>query len=252
MTFDLRNVYNEKRPLSWSAISSFGWNPKQWHHKYVVHGLCTYEYPIKNKIAFCFVTGFADPECPVVKKTIELAFGSLIDERIQNDPTFIPELVRYAKMQHKMKATFNGIPMVGIADTYRDPWIKSSGKVKEKNRPDYVPSFPSIRDYKTGRNKWDQKRADETGQLTLYTFFEYLINKTKPEDVDLYIDWLPTHTVEGQVAFLHDPVVPITFKTKRDMHQVLKFGEHINETWKKMQAFGEQQEKFSSNSLSDW
>lgn len=249
MTFDLRNVYNEKRPFSWSAKSSFGWNPKQWYHKYVVHGLCTYADPIKGTIAMCVVVGFADPECPVVKKTIELAFGSMIDERIQNDLTFIPSLVRYPIMQHKMKATFNGIPLVGIIDTYQTLGQITTGK-KGRLKNQFI--MPSIRDYKTGRNKWDQKRTDETGQLTFYTFLEYLNNKTRPEDVDLYIDWLPTHTVAGKVEFLHDPVVPITFKTKRDMHSVLKFGEEINETWKKMQAFGEQQEKFSSNSLSDW
>lgn len=263
MTFDLRTVYNEKRPLSWSAISSFGWNKRQWHHKYVVHGKCTYADPVKGTIAMCVVVGFADPECPVVKKTIELAFGSMVDKKIQDEPDFIPELVRYPIMQHTMRATFDGIPLIGVADTFLNTSIKIPGKkgvfyahkgdiVKGKAKITEPSLRPALRDYKTGRNKWTQQRADETGQLTNYSFLLYLIEKIKPEDLDLFIDWLPTHTVKGEVVFLEDPVRPHVFPTKRTMRQVLQFGQTIKDTWKEMEAFAQNATRYESNSLEDW
>lgn len=198
MKFDLTTVYNKDRPLSWSGISSFQWNKRQWYDKYVLKIL---------------------PEV-----TPELRFGSYVDKKIQDDPKYLPHVVRYPIMQHAMKGTFNGIPLIGFSDAYDV-------------------EIPAIRDYKTGRKPWDQKRADETGQLTLYTFFLWMMQKTKPEQVELYIDWLPTHIKDGEIAFIeedHRKLVPKTFKTKRTMRQILQFGQLINETWAAMEAYASQ------------
>lgn len=193
--FDLTIIFNEKRPLSWSAIASFEWNPKQWYEKYVLK-----EYP---------------------EITPELKFGSWVDKKIQDDPTFLPLLVRYPEEQLKMSGVFNGVPLIGYADAW------DVGKL-------------CLRDYKTGRKPWDKKRADETGQLTLYAFMLYLEHKIKPEDLDLYIDWLPTHIKDGKICFIeedHKILKPKTFRTKRTMHQVLTFGQRIKDTWVKMEDY---------------
>lgn len=215
--FDLKTIYHRERPLSWSAISSFGYNPKQWYEKYVA------------KIR---------PE-----SSPEMDFGNYVDKKIQNDPTFLPEVIRYPIMQHEMRAVFDGIPLMGIADTFRPYW--SEGPY------DFYESV-AIRDYKTGRNKWDQARADETGQLTLYTFFQYLNDKVKPEDVDLFIDWLPTCIHKGDIAFRDDPVKVFTFHTKRTMRDVLKFGEHIKKTWKEMEEYAARAADYHSDNMADW
>ena len=194
--FDLTTVYNEKRPLSWSGISSFQWNKRQWYEKYVLKIL---------------------PEV-----TPELRFGSMVDKKIQDDPKYLPNVIRYSVLQHEMRAMWNGIPLLGFADAHE-------------------PSIPAIRDYKTGRKPWDKKRADETGQLTMYLFMEYLKNrKLKPEAYELYIDWLPTHIKDGEIAFIepnHKILVPKTFKTKRTMSQILTFGKLIEDTWAEMEAY---------------
>lgn len=203
--FDLKTVFNESRPLSWSAISSFEWNPQQWYEKYVLK-----QYP---------------------EPTAELLFGGMVDKKIQSDPTFLPLLTRYPVEQFEMRATFNGIPLIGFSDAYQP-------RVRPAKGRDSV--CAAIRDYKTGRKAWDKKRADETGQLTLYAFFLYLMEKIKPEDVELYIDWLPTHIKDGKICFIeddHTKLVPQTFKTKRTMSQVLKFGQRINDTWIKMEEY---------------
>ncbi len=150
--------------------------------------------------------------------TKELIFGSMIDKKIQEDKKFLPKVVRYPVLQHAMKAEFNGIPLVGVTDAFR---LKK----------------PSIRDYKTGRVPWTQKRADETGQLTMYCLLAYLTEKIKPEDVSLFIDWLPTHIKDGEIVFReedHRKLVPVTFETRRSMKDMLEFGQFIMDTYAAM------------------
>lgn len=240
--FDLTTVFNTDRPMSWSAISSFEWNPKQWHDKYVIHGKCLRDDPEKGICAMCVVAGFADPECPVVKKTIELVFGSMVDKKIQDDPTYLPHVVRYPILQHEMSMTFENIPMIGFADTYREEWSEGPYDFHES---------PALRDYKTGRKPWTQKRADETGQLTLYAFFLYKMEKIRPEDVEFYIDWLPTHIKDGQIEFLNEGEV-VTFRTKRTMQDVLEFGSRIKRTWALMEEFATRYENGVTSNMGEW
>src|SRR5689334_52062 len=125
----------KKRPLSWSAISSFEYSPHQWYRTYILGERQTSK---------------------------EMEFGKVIDQRFQDDPTFLPSIPRGEQLQMKFKATFSGIPLVGVPDII----------ALEKE--------PMIGDLKTGRKEWDQKRADETGQLTFYSLLVYLNYKLKP------------------------------------------------------------------------
>lgn len=225
-TKEIRPMPDDERSFSWSAISSFKYSKEQWWNKYVLHQKCTYENHAKGTHAFCFIAGFADPECPVVKKTIELEFGSMIDDKIQKDKKFIPSLPRYRILQHEMRCELNGIKLVGIADAFE--FVPSKEEAK---------NFGRLRDYKTGRVKWDQKRADETGQLTMYCFLLWKINKIRPEDMELWIDWLPTHTKDGKIEFVDNPVKPVSFRTKRTMKQVLEFGNYIMEVHSEMYQY---------------
>lgn len=217
--FDLKTIYHKDRPLSWSAISSFEWNKGQWYRKYVLKEL---------------------PE-----DTPELLFGKMIDERIQAEPDFLPELVRYPVLQHEMRTEFNGIPLLGFADAYQpaSTKVKSGGQSPSVNK-----TCAAIRDYKTGRKPWDQKRADETGQLTMYLFMLWLRDKTKPEEVEGYIDWLPTHIEDGKIAFI-EPVTIHTFKTKRTMREVLAFGQRIKDTWVQMEQYCQRE---ADKELTEW
>lgn len=235
-----------ERSFSWSAISSFEWNREEWWLKYVLHQKCTYESAEKGTIAFCVVAGFADPHCPVVKKTIELAFGSMVDKRIETDKKYIPKLVRYPIMQHKMRCEFHGIPLVGIADTYREPAPMTVRKFGHK---------PALRDYKTGRKKWDQKRANETGQLKMYALMLWILWKIRPEDCEFWIDWLPTHIVDGGIAFIetdHKKLMPRSFKVKLTMTEVLKFGQHVVDTYNEMQQYAMNRPILDTSDPSEW
>lgn len=183
----------KKRPFHWSQISSWEYDPEQWYQNYY---LGIREEPNK-----------------------EMLFGSMVDEKIQNDPTFIPTLERYPIQQHTMSVIYNGIQLNGTADHF-----------DRKGR--------RLKDDKTGKKKWDQKRADETGQLTMYLLLLYISEKIRPEEMTCYIDWLPTiEAGDFSIQFRDNPPKPVSFETTRTMTDLLTFAAYINSVRKEMEAY---------------
>jgi hypothetical protein len=213
-TFDIRK-FLATRPLSWSALSSFEYDKEQWFETYILG---------KRQ------------ESP------EMTFGSIVDKKIQTDPSFLPKLPRYPLMQYKMNAVFNGIPLTGLPDGL------SLNSVETENTKGYKVFWDKgyiLSDYKTGRKAWDKKRADETGQLTMYLFLLYILHKEKPEQFRCFIHWLPTVKHEAgdftvKVDFhdgIHGEDGIKTIETKRTMADLLKFGERINKVIKEMEQY---------------
>lgn len=85
-------TFDKTRPLSWSAISSFEYDPEQWYKKYVLK-----------------------EEDPASK---EMLFGSLIGKQLEKNSSFLPSIIRHSKMEHCFKVTFGKIPLVGYADSF--------------------------------------------------------------------------------------------------------------------------------------
>lgn len=211
-----------KRPMSWSQISSFEWNRDQWWRKYI---------------------GGEIPET-----TPELEFGSYVDKKIQDDPTYLPHVIRYSVLQHEMRCEFNSVPLIGIADAYEPPEAK---KVKDQT----ILIGGMLSDFKTGRRPWDQKRADETGQLTMYALMLYLTAGIKPETITFSIQWLPTHIKDGKVEFIepdHTKLKPVTFHTKRTMRDALKFGQKIMDTYAEMHEYCRHRPTLDTHSYDDF
>lgn len=182
----------KSRPLSWSAISSFEYDPSQWYDTYI----------LGNR-----------------QSSREMTFGSKIDKQFQDDPTFFPTIPRGEKIQYKMKVNFSGIPLVGVPD------ILSFEKEQ------------MLADLKTGKKLWDKKRADETGQLSMYLLLIYITHKIKPEKFKCYIHWLPTQDNGDFSISLVKDCKPITIETKRTMADLLRFGERINTTVRAMDEY---------------
>lgn len=205
MPDDRPYILGKMRSMSWSAISSFEWDPEQWYQGFFL-GIKT--------------------------DSKEMAFGRMIDQRIQDNPNFIPSLPRYPVMQYRISAQFDGLPLIGVPDTFRNlPARKGIHK-------------PGMRDYKTGKRAWDQKRADETGQLDMYCFLMYLKHKIRPEEFELWIDWLPTiESGDFGIEFRDNPVIPVSIETHRTMKQILTFGSRIKTRYKEMQAYAKQRQK---------
>lgn len=101
---------DEKRPLSWSAISSFEYDPEQWYEKYVLG---------KKSEA-----------------TNEMLFGSEIGRRIASDPDFLPHLQRYEIYEYELRGSFAGIPLIGFIDGFTKRDLHSTlGEYKTGRKP---------------------------------------------------------------------------------------------------------------------
>lgn len=176
----------KQRPLSHSSLNSWEWNKEEWYDNYIL-GIKT--------------------------TSKQLDFGKMIDLKIQNDLTFMPDLPRYPLMQHSMKVMFSGIPLIGIPDG-----LDLDKKI--------------LVDYKTGVKAWDNKRARETKQLDFYLLLLYITYKIKPEEFDCMIYWLQTVEHGDFSIQLKSETEFQTFKTRRTMLDIsAKFGPYLKSTY---------------------
>lgn len=186
-----------KRPLSWSAISSFEYDPEQWYRKYVL----------------------GEKQLP----TAEMLFGSAIGQRIATDPNFLPHLPRHKVFEMELRTTFNKIPLIGFIDSFEWPKTKKARA--------------GLLEYKTGKRPWTQARADEHGQIDMYLLMLHLLTGCKPEEIDCQLVWLPTQQDGSfEITFVDEKKIH-AFATKRSMVQILQFGTRIKKTYKAMQDY---------------
>jgi len=161
----------------------------------------------------------------IKQSSVELTFGSWAGKRLETDPDFIPQVPRHNKMEMPFKVVFGDMTIVGYADSF----------CTITNR--------KLLEYKTGVKKWDKKRVDEHGQLTMYALMNYITNKIAPEDMEIQLVWLPTKKkVTGDFHEAIDFIEPIEknlkiFKTKRTMTDIVKFGAEIKEVYREMEEY---------------
>ena len=188
-------TYNKSRPLSWSAISSFHYDPEQWYRKYVLR----------------------EEDLP----SQEMIFGKIIGSKLENDPTFLPQIPRHSKMEHGWTVVYKGIKLTGFADSF---CTKTNKKLLE---------------FKTGKKAWDQKRVDEHGQLTMYCLMNFITNKIKPEEMEIQLVWMPTkETGDFKISFVEPIEKNIKiFTTKRTTLDMLKFIQYILDTTQQMEDY---------------
>jgi len=146
----------------------------------------------------------------------EMLFGKTEGERFASDPTYMPQLPRLSTYEHKLRFTFNGLEMLGFVDAYTP--------------------HTHLGEYKTGRKAWDKKRVDQHGQLDMYLLGVWTLYKVRPEDVVCHLHWLPTHIKDGEVAYI-EPIKVHSFKAKRTMADILRFGQWVMETRKEMEDY---------------
>ncbi len=79
------------RPLSYSQLSSFKWNKRQWYDRYVL--------------------GIKSDSSP------EMDFGKKVGERLASDPSYLPQVPRLPIFEYELKTTFMDIPLIGYIDS---------------------------------------------------------------------------------------------------------------------------------------
>lgn len=82
----------QKRPLSWSQISSFEYSPGQWYDKYIL--------------------GNKQPESSA------MLFGKEIGNRLANEPSFMPQVPRLPLFEYILEGMLGDIPLIGFMDSY--------------------------------------------------------------------------------------------------------------------------------------
>lgn len=191
----MKKTFDKSRPLSWSAISAFEYNPEQWYEKYVLGKKST---------------------------SPEMVFGSKIGKLLETDPSFLPEIPRQKHMEYKFEAEIDGVKLVGFADSFCDEQL-------------------ILEEYKTGVKPWDQKRADNHGQIDMYLFMLYMSKGIKPELVRCRVHWMPTtKTFRADLNHAIDfdkKLSPVFFETRRTTRDILQFGVRIKKTLEAMEEY---------------
>ena len=172
----------KNRPISWSAITQFEYDRELWYEKYVL--------------------GIEQ------KSNQKMDFGKYIDEKIQNDPTFIPEIPRLPLFQHKLTGKIEDIYMVGKFDGFR-------------KKP------PALLEYKTtsNKNRWTQKTAQDHGQILFYQALIYLNYGITPEKIETHLISIPCKEFGFDIRLSKEPIQ--IFKVKHTIIELLQFFVYI-------------------------
>lgn len=81
----------KKRPISWSAISSWEYNPDEWYRKYIL------KEPVEENMA--------------------MIFGKKFAKSVEDRKPMVPVEI-YKEVEYSLKVMFSQIPLVGFIDTY--------------------------------------------------------------------------------------------------------------------------------------
>lgn len=157
-------------------------------------------------------------------ESAEMLFGKEVGKKLETDPTFLPMIERHSKMEHPFRVKFlDDIYLIGYADTFCDK------------------TFKKLSEFKTGKKEWNQERVDKHGQIDMYLLMNYLTTKTRPEDVEVMLVWMPTQEFGNfKISFVEPIEHNIQmFKTKRTMTDILKFGKRITDTVKAMESYAQ-------------
>lgn len=146
-----------------------------------------------------------------------MRIGIEVGERIVSDPNFIPTLERPEIFEHNLKGKLGNVEILGHLDGS-------------------YPNLPGIDEFKTSTNKdrWDQKKVDEWGQITFYCLLYHLNFKILPEKLRLRLWSIP---IAEHGDFSYTVGIPTVYTTKRTLHDILKFGLLIRRTHMEMEEF---------------
>lgn len=179
--------------LSWSQVNLWQRSKKQYADRYFYgkEGFTNSAMRYGKKFAHTVETGDAKGD-------------ELLDLAARVVPRY--EVAEY-KLTAKLKTEAGDIPLLGFIDTAHDPPSKG------------------LREYKTGKRPWTQKKVDKHGQLTFYALMVYLEEKKLPET--MHLDWLETEERRGEISVTGRIE---TFETSRSIGDILEMTTIVKRT----------------------
>ena len=181
--------------LSWSQMDLFQKNPEEYKRVYILGE----ERNISNPYL-----DFGKLLADGLEKNIELDF------ELENLKLLLP---KYKIAEKKIEVKMNGIKLLGYIDSFN-------------------PKTKAIYEYKTGKSRWTQDRADKHGQLDFYSVLIYVKYKVIPK---IELVWVETE----QNRIIRPTGKIQTFKVKKDLKDVLKMMSKIQKVAKKISVMYE-------------
>lgn len=188
----------KKRPASFSFFSSWEYNQEEWYDTYI----------LGNK----------------KESNAQMEFGTLVGDSIGTSTSLVPALIPPGVKEYKMRAVLKDkilgdIYLIGYADHYcPEKKILNENKTTVK------------------KDKWTQLTVDQHKQLDMYALLLYLQDKTRPEEVTMFLNYIPV-LLKGVKYRLPDPPAFVQIPTKRTMLQVVEYGQYLIETLIEMQKY---------------
>ncbi len=161
-----------------------------------------------------YILGIREPA------NMAMLMGNKIGDAIGTIDNPIPGLDPVGIKEYELHAKMGDISLVGYCDHYCP--IR---KVLNENKTS------------TTKDRWTQKKVDEHGQLTMYCLMLFLQHKVKPEDVQIFLNFIPVIEQGDFTLALPDPVRFTTFETRRTTRDILMYGAYIQNTVKLMDEY---------------
>lgn len=139
-----------------------------------------------------------------------------------------------------------------IKDEEMEGWMKTdSGWLRIVSHPDTMDSQTfALREYKTGRVKWTQKKADNWFQLRFYAMLVYIVHGVVPPSC--HLDWIETFADSTD----EDKVKPTghveTFEVKIGLKEILETMAITARVGKEIEAEWTTHEKPKEETLEEW
>ncbi len=149
-------------------------------------------------------------------ETPEMLFGKAFAKSVEERKPLAPVTI-YTKTEEPLKVVFSGITLIGFMDTYEP--------------------LQAFGDHKTGKKKWDQKRAQEHNQLRMYAFMLYITHKVPPEKLKIFLEWVPTQDNGDFTISFVKPIKVHHFDVKLTMNDITQFGMYLKEIRRQMIDF---------------
>lgn len=139
--------------------------------------------------------------------------GTLIGDSIGTDKSLVPLLTPPGVKEYELRASLGNIHIVGFCDHYcPDTRILHENKTS------------------TSRLKWNQKSVDTHKQLDMYALMLFLTHDVLPDDLTIYLNYIPVIEGPDMRYYLPNPVEHYTFETKRTAEQLVAMTQYIEKT----------------------
>jgi hypothetical protein len=161
-----------------------------------------------------YILGIREPATPAME------FGNVVGDSIGTPNSLVPALTPPGVKEYKLTGNIGDIHMIGFADHYCDKTL-----VLHENKTSDNP------------NRWNQKKVDEHPQLTMYLLLLFLSEKIKPEQVKLYLNFIPVERGGDMLYRVPNPPVFKQFTTHRNGVDLLKYSQYVTDTVKAMEQY---------------